>query len=75
MNTTIDLTDFRLASGSHDPTAGEACAAELVAYVAGDSAWISIGVAGVLVVQWWSLLRAALGQKAIWRGRAYTAQS
>ena len=34
-----------------------------------------LGVAGVLAVQWWSLLRAARGGKASWRGRAYTAQS
>ena len=33
-----------------------------------------VGVAGLLVLQWWSLLRAAVGQKATWRGRAYTAQ-
>jgi hypothetical protein len=34
-----------------------------------------VGVAGVLVVQWWSLLRAASGGRATWRGRAYPAQS
>jgi hypothetical protein len=34
-----------------------------------------LGVAAVLAVQWWSLLRAAGGGKATWRGRAYTAQS
>ena len=34
-----------------------------------------VGVAGVLAVQWWSLVRAARGGKATWRGRAYTAQS
>ncbi len=33
-----------------------------------------VGVAGVLAVQWWSLLRAAGGVPATWRGRAYTAQ-
>ncbi|GAC1336625.1 MAG: glycosyltransferase [Acetobacteraceae bacterium] len=33
-----------------------------------------LGVAGMLAVQWWSLLRAAGGGKATWRGRAYTAQ-
>ena len=37
--------------------------------------WHPVGVLGVLVVQWWSLLRAASGGKATWRGRAYTAQS
>ncbi len=34
-----------------------------------------VGVAGLLVVQWWSLGRSLLGAKATWRGRAYTAQS
>ena len=34
-----------------------------------------VGVAGVLLVQWRSLVRAARGGKATWRGRAYTAQS
>ncbi len=34
-----------------------------------------VGVVGLLVVQWWSLARAAGGGKATWRGRAYTAQS
>lgn len=34
-----------------------------------------LGVAGLLLVQWWSLLRAACGGTASWRGRAYTAQS
>jgi hypothetical protein len=34
-----------------------------------------LGVAGLLGIQWWSLLRAAGGGKATWRGRAYTAQS
>lgn len=34
-----------------------------------------VGVAGVLLVQWWSLVRALRGGKATWRGRAYTAQS
>ena len=34
-----------------------------------------LGVAALLVVQWFSLLRAAAGGKATWRGRAYTAQS
>jgi hypothetical protein len=34
-----------------------------------------LGVAGVLAVQWWSLLRAAAGGRATWRGRAYPAQS
>ena len=34
-----------------------------------------VGVAGLLVVQWWSLGRSLLGGKATWRGRAYTAQS
>jgi hypothetical protein len=33
------------------------------------------GVGGVLVVQWTALVRAALGRKATWRGRAYTVQS
>ena len=33
-----------------------------------------LGIACLLVLQWWSLGRAALGQKATWRGRAYTAQ-
>jgi hypothetical protein len=33
-----------------------------------------VGVAGLLAIQWWSLLRAAGGVKASWRGRAYTAQ-
>lgn len=32
-----------------------------------------VGVAGVLLIQWWSLLRAAAGGKATWRGRAYPA--
>ncbi|MBC7800082.1 MAG: glycosyltransferase [Gemmatimonadaceae bacterium] len=32
------------------------------------------GVAALLVVQWWSLIRAARGRPATWRGRAYTAQ-
>ena len=32
------------------------------------------GVAGLLVIQWFSLLRAAMGGQATWRGRAYTAQ-
>lgn len=34
-----------------------------------------LGVAGLLVVQWWSFGRSLLGGKATWRGRAYTAQS
>ncbi|MBV8916379.1 MAG: glycosyltransferase [Acetobacteraceae bacterium] len=34
-----------------------------------------LGVAALLGIQWWSLLRAAVGGKATWRGRAYTAQS
>jgi hypothetical protein len=34
-----------------------------------------LGAAALLAVQWWSLLRAAGGGKATWRGRAYTAQS
>ncbi len=33
-----------------------------------------LGVLAVLVVQWASLLRAARGRPATWRGRAYTAQ-
>ena len=33
------------------------------------------GVAGVLLVQWWSLARSLRGGKATWRGRAYPAQS
>jgi len=32
------------------------------------------GVGALLAVQWWALLRAARGQKAVWRGRAYTVQ-
>jgi len=32
------------------------------------------GVAALLIVQWYSLLRALRGGKATWRGRAYTAQ-
>ena len=41
--------------------------------------WLSallhpFGVTGVLVVQWFSLLRRAGGGRATWRGRAYTAQ-
>lgn len=32
------------------------------------------GVAALLVVQWWSLIRAARGRPATWRGRAYPAQ-
>ena len=32
------------------------------------------GVAALLVIQWFSLLRAAMGGQATWRGRAYTAQ-
>ncbi len=34
-----------------------------------------LGIAGLLVVQWFSLVRAAAGGRATWRGRAYTAQS
>ena len=33
-----------------------------------------VGVAALLLLQWAALLRAALGVKATWRGRAYTAQ-
>jgi len=33
-----------------------------------------LGVMALLVVQWWSLIRAARGRPATWRGRAYTAQ-
>ncbi len=33
-----------------------------------------LGVIALLVVQWWSLIRAARGRPATWRGRAYTAQ-
>ncbi len=33
-----------------------------------------VGIAALLGLQWWSLLRAARGRKATWRGRAYTAQ-
>lgn len=33
-----------------------------------------LGVAALLVVQWWSLIRAARGRPATWRGRAYPAQ-
>ena len=33
-----------------------------------------VGVAGLLVVQWFSLVRAARGGRATWRGRAYPAQ-
>jgi len=33
-----------------------------------------LGVMALLVVQWWSLIRAARGQPATWRGRAYTVQ-
>jgi hypothetical protein len=33
-----------------------------------------VGVAGVLVVQWASLLRALRGRPATWRGRTYPAQ-
>ncbi len=33
-----------------------------------------LGVAALLVVQWWSLVRAARGRPATWRGRAYPAQ-
>ena len=33
-----------------------------------------LGVAGLLVVQWFSLVRAARGGQATWRGRAYPAQ-
>lgn len=33
-----------------------------------------LGVAALLIVQWWSLIRAARGRPATWRGRAYTAQ-
>ena len=32
------------------------------------------GVGALLVVQWFSLLRAAAGGRATWRGRAYEAQ-
>lgn len=34
-----------------------------------------LGILGVLAVQWFSLVRAAAGGRATWRGRAYTAQS
>jgi hypothetical protein len=34
-----------------------------------------VGIAALLVLQWWALVRAALGRKATWRGRAYTAQT
>lgn len=34
-----------------------------------------VGIAGLLLMQWWSLGRSLLGGKATWRGRAYTAQS
>lgn len=33
-----------------------------------------LGIIALLVVQWWSLIRAARGRPATWRGRAYTAQ-
>ena len=33
-----------------------------------------LGVAALLVIQWFSLIRAASGGRATWRGRAYTAQ-
>ncbi len=33
-----------------------------------------LGVAALLAVQWWSLIRAARGRPATWRGRAYPAQ-
>ena len=33
-----------------------------------------LGVAALLVVQWYSLVRAARGGRATWRGRAYPAQ-
>ena len=33
-----------------------------------------VGIAALLVVQWFSLLRAARGGRATWRGRAYPAQ-
>ena len=33
-----------------------------------------LGVLTLLVVQWWSLIRAARGRPATWRGRAYTAR-
>ncbi len=33
-----------------------------------------VGMAALLVVQWFSLLRAARGGRATWRGRAYPAQ-
>jgi hypothetical protein len=33
-----------------------------------------LGVAALLIMQWWSLIRAARGRPATWRGRAYTAQ-
>ena len=33
-----------------------------------------VGVAALLLLQWWALLRAARGRPATWRGRAYTAQ-
>jgi hypothetical protein len=41
--------------------------------------WLSatlhpVGIVVLLVLQWTALLRAALGVKATWRGRAYTAQ-
>ncbi len=34
-----------------------------------------LGVLVLLILQWWSLLRALAGVRATWRGRAYTAQS
>jgi hypothetical protein len=34
-----------------------------------------LGVAALLLLQWIALLRAALGRKATWRGRAYTVQT
>jgi hypothetical protein len=41
--------------------------------------WLSVvlhpvGVAVLLVLQWNALARQAIGIKATWRGRAYTAQ-
>ena len=33
-----------------------------------------LGIAGLLVIQWFSMVRAARGGRATWRGRAYPAQ-
>jgi hypothetical protein len=65
------------------PTAAAACACALllraVLAVRFRQSWVSValhpvGVTVLLVLQWTALVRAVLGVKATWRGRAYTVQ-